>query len=174
MDNHFICTVLLITYNQKDSIEKALQSVLAQKTNYKYKIHIFDDCSTDGTDEIIMEYHKKYPDIIIPFIASKNRGSSDNFWAAYKSVDTKYCAILEGDDYWCDAEKLEAQIIALEEHQNCSSCAANTLIQNIGDKNDVVESGELMVSEKLIKENNIFNHEFLRKKYCGFINHLSS
>ena len=57
-----ICTVLLITYNHVKYIEKAIESVLMQKTKYNYIIHIFDDASTDGTSDIVRKYAKKYPE----------------------------------------------------------------------------------------------------------------
>lgn len=45
-------------YNQKNTIKKCLDSILAQKTNFDFEIIIKDDCSTDGTIEIIKEYQK--------------------------------------------------------------------------------------------------------------------
>ena len=45
-EEHFnmpICTVLLITYNHAEYIRKAIDSVLEQKTQYDFVIHIFDD-----------------------------------------------------------------------------------------------------------------------------------
>ena len=70
MDEKNICTVLLITYNYSKYLKEALESVINQKTKYKYKVSIFDDASTDGTQEIIKKYENKYPDII------KSYGSS--------------------------------------------------------------------------------------------------
>ena len=57
----YICTVLLISYNHERYIRTAIESVLSQKTKYKYKIHIFDDASTDKSTEIAKEYANKYP-----------------------------------------------------------------------------------------------------------------
>ena len=95
-----ICTVLLITYNHAPYIRKAIDSVLKQKTQYNFIIYIFDDASTDGTTDIVKEYANKYPNKIIPFIAQNNQGATINIYNAYKSVKTKYCALLECDDYW--------------------------------------------------------------------------
>ena len=174
MNDKYICTVLLITYNQADSIGKAIDSILAQKTKYPYKIHVFDDASTDGTTDIVLQYASKYPDKIIPYIAKQNQGSASNVWAAYGSVDTKYCAILEGDDYWCDDEKLELQISALEANPECSSCAGNTIMHNIGDKYENIKDGNLLIDKKLIEKSNKFDKELLSGRYSGYINHISS
>lgn len=174
METKCICTVLLITYNHASTICRALDSILAQKTSHSFKIHIFDDHSTDETTEKIKEYACKFPEKIKLYISEKNLGPSENVWLAYNSVDTKYCAILEGDDYWSDEEKLELQISALEKHPECSSCAGNTIMYNIGDKYENIKNGTLLISKKLMGQTNIFDTEILKGKYCGYINHISS
>jgi len=45
--------VVCVTYNQKDYIKEALDSFLMQKTNFKFEVLVGDDCSTDGTSEIV-------------------------------------------------------------------------------------------------------------------------
>ena len=121
-----ICTVIIITYNHFPYFEDAIESVLCQKTNYRYEIHIFDDASTDGTSDLVRHYASKYPKLITAHISPKNLGAQGNYWKAYSSVKTKYCIALEADDYWCDDEKLELQIKALETHPECSFCGHNT------------------------------------------------
>lgn len=169
-----ICTVLLISYNHKDYIEKAINSVLEQKTKYNYIIHIFDDASNDGTAEIIKKYGDQYPDKIKTFIAQKNQGAQANIWAAYKSVDTKYCAILECDDFWQNENKLELQIDALEKHPECSFCAHNTSIININDKYRKNEDRKQLVTSKKIIYKNIFSFADIENLPHGFINHIAS
>lgn len=169
-----ICTVLLITYNHAKYIKKAIESVLEQKTKYEYIIHIFDDASNDGTSDIVREYAEKYPDKIIPFIAEQNQGAQTNIWNAYKSVNTKYCALLECDDYWCDENKLELQIDALEKHPECSFCACNTQILNEGDKLRKLEDGNLLVINKEVRNKHIISKEFLLNVPFGYINHIGS
>ncbi len=176
-EEHFnmpICTVLLITYNHAEYIRKAIDSVLEQKTQYDFVIHIFDDASNDGTSDIIREYAQNYPDKIRPFISETNKGAQNNIWNAYKSVKTKYCALLECDDYWCDENKLELQIAALEQHPECASCAGNTIMFNKGDKYDKAKNGSLLVSKDLIDKSPIFTRERLKGKFCGYINHIST
>ena len=57
-DNEIMFSVEVTTYNQKDYIAQTLQSILNQKHSYKYEILVSDDCSTDGTQDIIKEYKK--------------------------------------------------------------------------------------------------------------------
>lgn len=170
-----ICTVLLITYNHEPYIRLAIESVISQKTKYKFKVHIFDDASTDGTSDIVREYAERYPDLIIPFIAEQNRGPQENFWAAYKSVDTKYCAMLECDDYWCDEEKLELQIEALEQNSDCSFCAHNSIYQNKDDVYRKKEDKSIFVYNRNVRDTGKYGSADFQPLYgAGWMNHCNS
>ena len=170
-----ICTVLVVSYNHEKYIRLALESIVSQKTEYKFKVHMFDDASTDGTADIIREYAEKYPDVVIPFIAEKNRGAQQNIWEAYKSVDTKYCAFLEGDDYWCNEEKLQLQIDALEQNPDCSYCAHNTIYQNENDVYRQKEDGNIFVYNRNVRNTGKYGAEdFLPLYGAGWVNHSNS
>ena len=69
-----LLTVNIITYNHVKYIEECIKSILAQKTNFKFIIRIFDDCSTDGTTEICEKYANKYPKKIQLYKADHNLG----------------------------------------------------------------------------------------------------
>lgn len=154
-----ICTVLLVSYNHAPYIKEAIESVITQKTSYKYKIHIFDDCSTDGTQDIINEYVHKYPELITSFPTPKNLGAQGNIWRAYKSVDTKYCILLECDDYWCDPYKLQLQISAMERHPECSFCGHNTRLITLDEKCREYEEGTLCCRNAILKNKNVYEFE---------------
>ena len=47
--NQPLVTVLITTYNQERYIGKAIDSVLAQKTDFPFEVYISEDCGTDGT-----------------------------------------------------------------------------------------------------------------------------
>ena len=169
-----ICTILLISYNHVLFIKKAIDSILEQNTNYKFVIKIFDDCSTDGTSDIVREYAQKYPDLIEANISDKNLGAQANILRAYKSVDTKYLAILECDDYWCNKNKLQLQISALEEHPECSFCSHNTILVNINDKYRKKENKNLLVSNKKMKNLSIISLNDVRELKYNYLTHISS
>ena len=125
MNNAPLVTVLLITYNHVDYFEKAIQSVLAQKTNFPFQIVISDDASTDGTSEIV----KKYKDIPnVKVIIRKENSCGKNTYLTLSEINTKYFTVLEADDYWCDENKLQTQVDILENNPDCSFCAHNTLV----------------------------------------------
>ena len=59
-------SVLMAVYNCVDTIRQSIDSVLAQ-TYTNWRMIICDDCSTDGTKDIVSEYENKYPDIFLTF-----------------------------------------------------------------------------------------------------------
>ncbi len=125
MNDTPLVTVFLVTYNHIDSFEKAIQSVLVQKTNFPFQIIVLDDASTDGTSELVKKY-ANIPNVKIVIREKNSHGK--NTYMALKEINTKYYAILETDDYWCDENKLQMQVDALENNPDCSFCAHNTLI----------------------------------------------
>lgn len=138
-----LLTVLLITYNHKEYIEKSINSVLDQKTDFNFVIKIIDDCSSDGTSKIVKKYAKQYPEKIQHILRKKNCGPVDNLYEGLKSIDTIYFAELEGDDYWCDENKLQIAVDILEKNKDCVMFAHNTKIlkngeyfQNVIDRNN--------------------------------------
>ena len=51
-------SVLTITYNHEKYIAQAIESVLMQEVNFDYELVIGEDCSTDKTREIVVDYQK--------------------------------------------------------------------------------------------------------------------
>lgn len=124
-----LVTVMIITYNHARYISQALTSVLDQQTSFDFNVHVIEDCSTDGTQDILREFKKKFPDKIELYLNEKNIGNKvtqRNFIRGFKTLKSKYIAILEGDDYWCYPHKLEEQVRFLEKHPNYVACAHNT------------------------------------------------
>lgn len=121
-----LVTVLVVTYNHLNTFEQAIKSVLEQKTNFDFKIWVLDDCSTDGTSNLVRKYAELYPDKIIPIIRPENLGGIQNVFQALQKIDTKYFATLESDDYWCDENKLQIQVDILENNPDCSFCCHNS------------------------------------------------
>ena len=62
--NGLMFSVAVITYNQEKYIAQTLDSIINQRHNYSYEIVVGDDCSSDGTREIVRQYAEKYPEIV--------------------------------------------------------------------------------------------------------------
>jgi len=123
-------TVMIITYNHAKYIAEAIESVLAQKTDFPFAIHVIDDCSTDGTSDIVRDYAARYPGVVKPFINAKNIGNKvtqRNFYRGMQTLDGDYIAILEGDDYWGSNERLQKHVAFLDANPEYAACACNAL-----------------------------------------------
>lgn len=120
-------SVAIICFNQADYIEKALDGVFMQKTDFEFEVVIADDCSTDGTAEIIAKYQRRYPEKTVLLLASDNLGKHTgngriNLIRCLDRCRGQFVAHLEGDDYWTDPEKLQTQVEFLKANPDCSLC----------------------------------------------------
>lgn len=127
MNENIGVTVFCITYNHAKYIAQALDSFVNQRTNFPVEIVIHDDASTDGTTEIVKDYAKKYPNII-PIIEEENMYGKGIILRSLHAFHGKYLAMCEGDDYWCDLDKLQKQYDALEANPDCFLCTHRTLV----------------------------------------------
>lgn len=133
MSEEIVVSVCCATYNQIHYIKDALNSFLNQKTTFKYEIIVNDDCSNDGTKEIIMEYQQKYQNIKAIYQNENQYSKGVDIWYNFNFLlaQGKYIAICEGDDFWIDPYKLQKQVEIMEENPQCSlSFHAVKLIKN--------------------------------------------
>lgn len=122
-------TVVCITYNHELYIRDALDSFVRQKTNFKFKVFVGEDCGPDNTAEIVKEYAEKYPDIIVPFLREKNMGAQRNLIDMCQRAESPYIAFCEGDDYWIDDYKLQKQFDYMEANPDLRFCFSRTKIE---------------------------------------------
>lgn len=125
-----LLTVCIITYNHARYIRQAIQGVLLQEVNFPISILIADDCSKDGTRDILIEYKKKHPDLINLILQEKNVGPAQNWVDLITAPSSKYIAYLEGDDYWIDKTKLQKQVNFLEGNPDHSFCFHQAIRMN--------------------------------------------
>lgn len=116
-------SIQCLTYNHAQYIRQCLDGFVIQKTNFRFEAIVHDDASTDGTQDIIREYEKKYPDIIKPIFEKENQYSKGIPGRITNIVNAhckgKYIAICEGDDYWTDPLKLQKQVNIMEKYDEC-------------------------------------------------------
>ncbi|MFH0867327.1 MAG: glycosyltransferase [Bacteroidota bacterium] len=117
-----LVSVGVSVYNHGGFLEKALNSILMQKTSFVYEIVIGDDLSIDDSREILKKYKSRYPEKINLLLAGENRGACNNAFNIYKNCRGKYIAVLEGDDYWTYEHKLQKQIDFLENNNEYNGC----------------------------------------------------
>jgi glycosyltransferase involved in cell wall biosynthesis len=117
-----LASVCLLTYNHAPFIKQGLESVLAQNATFPWELVIADDCSTDGTRDVLKEYRDRYPDRIRLILQDRNVGPAANWIDLMNALVGKYASYLEGDDYWTDSSKLQKQVSFLEAHPDYVLC----------------------------------------------------
>jgi glycosyltransferase involved in cell wall biosynthesis len=123
-----VLSVCLITYNHEKYIREAIDGILKQKTNFNFEIVIGEDNSPDKTRLICEEYATKHPQLIKLLPKTKNLGMMPNFVRTFNECKGEFIALIEGDDYWTDPEKLQKQVDYLQLNNDCSLSAHDVQI----------------------------------------------
>src|SRR4051812_34747689 len=100
-------SVLVITYNHARFIEKALESVLTQETDFDYEVVVGDDRSTDDTPSHINRFQRRYPGVIRQALRDNTIGATANAATTLAMCRGEYVAIIDGDDFWTSQTKLQ-------------------------------------------------------------------
>ena len=112
MGNQPLISIITPCYNCEQYIAESIQSVLAQ-THQNWEMIIVDDCSTDESYEIAMEYAKKDRRIKV-YRMEHNSGAAVCRNKAIESSKGEYLAFIDSDDIWLP-EKLEKQLKFMHE-----------------------------------------------------------
>lgn len=141
-------SVCIVTFNQKEYIGQCLDSVIRQETNFEFEVIVSDDCSTDGTSDVIKEFAEKYPAVIRSIRHEKNIGALENFRFVHEQARGMYVAHVDGDDYALPG-KLKNQVDFLDANPNCN----------------IVYHPVKILENQQIKSNRDESIDFLSKKY---------
>lgn len=111
-----LATVLMLTYRHAPFIGEAIEGVLAQQCGFGYELLIADDCSNDGTRQVVASYIHSHPmgHVIAYTCHGENMGITPNLKWGLARARGSYIAICEGDDCWTDPHKLAKQVEFLE------------------------------------------------------------
>jgi glycosyltransferase involved in cell wall biosynthesis len=113
-----IISIITPNYNCSKFIAGTIESVLAQ-TYQNWEMIIVDDCSTDGSYVIALEYAKKEKRIVV-YRMEHNSGTALCRNKAIELSKGQYLAFLDSDDLWMP-EKLEKQLHFMQEN-SCDFC----------------------------------------------------
>lgn len=118
IENPFI-SVIVLCYNQEDTVNRTLNSILNQKTKYSFEIIIGEDASpNDNTYAVCEKYASEYPQIIKLMPKAPNKGLLKNYHDCILHSRGKYIATCAGDDWWHNPEKLQLQAEFLEANED--------------------------------------------------------
>ncbi len=112
----------IITYNQEKSLAAAVESALMQTVGFDFEVVVADDCSTDGTADVLRKLELQYPEKVRAIYRRPNIGANANLLDTIAACRGDYVAMLEGDDLWTDPRKLQRQADWLDAHPDCSLC----------------------------------------------------
>lgn len=118
-------SVYVTSYNQRDLLKVAVDSVLEQ-TLPASQIIIVDDCSTDGSQDLIAEYARRHPKRLTPIWHPSNTGVSQARIDALRAVTGEYVTYVDGDDRLLP-RKLELEAAALESHPEADIVFSNNI-----------------------------------------------
>ena len=99
----------VMTFNQSRYIRQALDSILTQRTDFDFEVLVHDDCSTDGTREIVQSYVAAHPGKVRAILQKENQFSRGQriILLVLPEMAGTYFALLDGDDFWTDPSKLQ-------------------------------------------------------------------
>lgn len=165
-NNENLVSIQCTVFNQKDHIKKCLEGFVMQKTNFKFEVIVYDDCSTDGTRDIIEEYSNRYPETIKTIFPEHNIAKSEGFYKinqlVYNQMNGKYIAFCEGDDYWTDENKLQIQVDYLENHPELVGCFHKSVRKNIVNP----EVKDIYFPQAVLKNvKEVYTNKDIQKKY---------
>ena len=107
-------TVMIPVRNRIRTIREAIDSVLKQKTNFKFNLMVVDNWSTDGTREAIAAYTDER---LIHIIADYHDMGIGGYWnlAAHHEKAGKFLVQLDSDDLYKDENTLQTMVDAFYE-----------------------------------------------------------
>ena len=141
-------SIILLSYCHEKYIRQALESILNQETGLRYEVLVGDDASQDKTRDIIQEYVLRYPNVVRPVFREKNVGVSYSLFDLLYRSQGKYIAILEGDDFWLDKQKIQKQFDFLESHPEYVGCCSKCLVVDENSNPDYERSCHITWNKK--------------------------
>ena len=127
-------SVYITSYNQVDYLREAIESVLCQ-TLRPFEIVIVDDSSNDGSEDLILGYHHKYPELVRYHFNRQNLGVSKTRNIALRKLKGDYITFVDGDDLF-EPRKLEVEMKRMEEDKNIDFVYSNFI--NISSNGNVL------------------------------------
>ena len=125
-----LVSVVMPVYNCEDCITETIRSLQAQ-TYTEWELVAVDDCSTDGSRDVIAQLADE--DNRIRYIPlDTNSGAAVARTVAMEKSEGEFIAFLDSDDLW-HPEKLEKQIRFMRENNYAFTCTSYEHINEQGE-----------------------------------------
>lgn len=110
-----LVSVIIPTYNRRNFLEQAIQSVFSQTYPY-VELIVVDDGSTDETSTLLDEFKER-----LTVLRQSNQGVSAARNRGIRAAGGEYICFLDSDDYW-KPSKLEMQLDFFKNHPEIEIC----------------------------------------------------
>lgn len=122
-------SVLMLTHNHASYIAQAIASVRSQTLFPDCELLIGEDASSDATASLCEQAQHEDPEHIQVFSSPGGAlGFHRNFARLLERARGRYVAFLEGDDWWCDPQKLALQVALLDRSPHLAFCGTHTRV----------------------------------------------
>lgn len=123
-----VVPVVLFTSDQERLVDKCLNGILTQQTNFRFEVIVIDRGSTDATCTILHEYAAAYPEQIRVYMSDLPTGTVDVAdWNVL--VNSSYVVLCDGAEEWISPVKLQRQVDFLQLHSSYCACLHDVYIQ---------------------------------------------
>lgn len=160
-DSNKLVSVIIATYNRKEMLIQAVESVFNQ--SYKnIEIIIVDDCSTDGTEQMVKDKYESCSSVVY----SKNdvnKGPGLTRLRAYKEFcNGNYVVFMDDDDYFIDKDYFLKAVNLHEKEENLSFVAPSHFIYNY--QNNKIDCIDLKCPERINNKEYFlnFNQKYIK------------
>ncbi|MCM1138667.1 MAG: glycosyltransferase [Muribaculum sp.] len=150
----FLVSIITPCYNAERVISQAIESVLSQ-TYQNWEMIIVDDCSTDGSADIIKKYAKQ--DDRIKYLRTEKASGSPSLPRNMGIDNAKgdYVAFLDSDDLWLP-NKLEKQVEFMSKNKASISYSYYEKMSWNGERNNrLIKTSSKSTYKSLLKSNTI-------------------
>lgn len=165
-------SIVMPMYNSESYIRESIISVLNQ-TFKSFELICVDDCSQDGTVELVREFCATDDRVVLHRLSS-NSGAAVSRNLAIKESRGRYIAFLDSDDLW-KPNKLEYQVKFMKDNSIAFTCSAYLRVSEEGAQIDVVTPPEAVTYYSLLKVCTVgcltamYDTELLGKVYMPLI-----
>ena len=136
VDSLIDLSVIIPLYNAEPFIRKCVDSLISQKTKYRYEIILVNDGSTDQTQKVMEEYSQKYP-LLIQIVTQQNRGISVARNEGIAKARGKYIGFIDPDDFIDESMFRKLLRAAMTGSYDVSYCGYNEYYENTKKTNRV-------------------------------------
>lgn len=113
-------SVIVLTYNQEQTIGMTLDSILMQQCGFPYEIVVSDDGSTDATRSVVTRYARAFPTVVRLLPRHERKGIVGNYFHALSHCRGALIADCAGDDCWCGLHSLQRKRDVMAENPDAA------------------------------------------------------